>query len=93
MPMDAVFDTTREIAAEQLLLKSTANLAELQRHEIQEHIVDLRARREGSYEFVRETAEGLKDLISSLEPIAQQSFEKHALAVRGNTVRVAAAAP
>ena len=93
MPMDAVFDVTQEILAEQVLLKSTANLAESQRHEIEEHIVDLRSRREGSYEFVRETAEGLKDLISSLEPIAQQSFEKHALAVRWNSSPVAAIAP
>jgi len=80
MPMDSIFDATNEIAAEQMFLKTTPNLPDLQHQEIEDHIVELRARREGSYEFIRETAEGLKGLIASLEPIAQQSFEKHALA-------------
>jgi hypothetical protein len=93
MPIDAVFDTTQEIMAEQVFLKSTPNLPELQRHEIEEHVADLRTRRVSSYEFVRETAEGLKGLISSLEPLAQQSFEKHALAVRGDAALAPTASP
>ena len=80
MPMDSIFDTTQEIAAEQMFLKTTPNLPELQHQEIEDHITELRTRREGGYDFIRETAEGLKGLIASLEPIAQQSFEKHALA-------------
>lgn len=83
MPMDAVFDTTHEIGAEQMRLKSAADLSELQRRELEEHISELRLRRDGSYEFVMETASELKALIGDLEPIAQQSFEKHDQAVRG----------
>lgn len=84
MPMDAVFDTTQEMVADQILLKSSPDLPEIQRHEIEEHIADLRSRRESSYDFVMETANDLKQVIAGLEPIAQQSFEKIALVARGN---------
>jgi hypothetical protein len=90
MPMDSIFDVTQEIAAEQMFLKTTPNV---QRQEIEDHIGELRVRREGGYDFIRETAEGLKGLIGSLEPIAQQSFDKHALALGRNVPPVAAAAP
>jgi hypothetical protein len=80
MPLDSIFDSTQEIAAEQMFLKTTPNVPDLQQQEIENHIGELRARREGGYDFIRETAEGLKGLIASLEPIAQQSFEKHSLA-------------
>jgi hypothetical protein len=93
MPMDSIFDVTQEIAAEQMFLKTTPNLPDVQRQEIEDHIGELRVRREGGYDFIRETAEGLKGLIGSLEPIAQQSFDKHALALGRNVPPVAAAAP
>ncbi len=93
MPMDSIFDATQEIAAEQMFLKTTANLPDLQHQEIEDHIGELRARRAGGYDYIRETAEGIKGLIASLEPIAQQSFEKHALAVRDDPAPAQEAAP
>jgi hypothetical protein len=93
MPMDSIFDTTQEIAAEQMFLKSAPDLPDLRRREIEDHIGELRTRREGGYEFIRETAEGLKGLIASLEPIAQQSFDKHALAIGRNALSIPVDAP
>ncbi|MGD0144360.1 MAG: hypothetical protein ABSC92_14485, partial [Rhizomicrobium sp.] len=62
MPMDEVFDATQEIMAEQVLLKSSPDLPDLRRLEIEEHIADLLSRRAGSYDFVQESAVDLKQV-------------------------------
>jgi hypothetical protein len=81
MPLDGIFDFTQEIALTEAQLKALAR-DDLDREEISRRIDDLRLRRDGSFDFVAETASQLKALIADLEPVARQSFRPLAQAAR-----------
>lgn len=81
MPLDSVFDFTQEIALTEAQLKSLP-VDGSDREEIIRRLEDLRQRRDGSFDFVTETAKQLKPAIADLEPIARQSFSQLAQVAR-----------
>jgi hypothetical protein len=81
MSIDGLFDAHNTIKALQEELR-TAEMGESRRKETEQRIVNLEESREGSYEFVMESAEQLKSVIRELEPIARFSFEDVEKAVR-----------
>ncbi|MBI3677877.1 MAG: hypothetical protein HY243_14810 [Proteobacteria bacterium] len=74
-PIEGVFDTTQEIQAVRLQLKSTPLSGE-DREELEARIVHLNELREAGFEFVMETADQIKPLIRDLQPVAAHNFER-----------------
>lgn len=74
-PIEGIFDSSREILATQLELKSPT-LAKGDRDELEQRIVRLGELREQGYEFVMENADQIKPLVRDLEPLAAHTFER-----------------
>ncbi len=81
MPIDSIFDYIQEIALTEAQLKALAAGHE-DRPDIAKRLEDLRQRRDGSFDFMAETAVQLKAAIADLEPIAHQSFQQMARVAR-----------
>ncbi len=81
MPIDGIFDFTQEIALTEVQLRALAAGHE-ERPDIAKRLEELRERRDGSFDFVAETAAQLKPAIADLEPIAHQSFQQMARVAR-----------
>ncbi|HJW41097.1 MAG TPA: hypothetical protein VJ476_07700 [Rhizomicrobium sp.] len=81
MSIDGVFDATSAIeAAEQQL--EIPNLSPDERTKSEARLAALRLTREGSYEFIGESALQLRNVIRELEPIARFSYDAVEKAVR-----------
>jgi hypothetical protein len=74
MPLDGVIDAAEDIKQLRELLRVERDPAE--RADLEARIALGEARREGGYDFIMQTATGLKDVIAGLEPLAGQSFER-----------------
>ncbi len=82
MSIDGLFDANNAIVA---LQDQMADMSEARRLESEQRIANLTRSREGSFEFLMESAEQLKAVIRELEPIAKFSFENVERAVRRST--------
>lgn len=82
MPLDSIFDFTQEIAVTEAQLDALPQNHE-RRRDIALRIEDLRQRRDGSFDFIIETAPQLKATVADLERIAGQSFRQIAQVARG----------
>ena len=83
MPLDGIFDSTREIETIAAQLKAP-NLPAEDREDLQRRIDSIRQNRDSGFDFVKENADGLIAVITDLEPYAHQSFDKLANAVRNS---------
>lgn len=72
-PINGIFDTSEEIRAGQAQLR-TPQLPPEEREEIEQRIKRLKEMRDGGWEFMEETAEGIRKLVTDLEPVARHSF-------------------
>jgi hypothetical protein len=79
MAIDGIFDTTNTISAIQREIDSASPE---ERGKLEQRIGDLSQSRQGSYDFVLESAGQLKGVIKDLEPIAHFSAEDIERAVR-----------
>jgi|HubBroStandDraft_6_1064221.scaffolds.fasta_scaffold07175_2 hypothetical protein len=80
-PLDGIFDAQQEIQSIETLLRSDA-LTDAVRTEASERLARAVNVREGSFEFLMETADQLGGLIVALAPLAGESFESHGEIVR-----------
>ncbi|HTK79727.1 MAG TPA: hypothetical protein VL286_04745 [Rhizomicrobium sp.] len=78
-PLNGIFDTTEEIRAGQLQLRSPG-LTVHDREEIEARIKRLAEMREAGFEFMEETAREIESVIRNLEPVAAHSFSDVAAA-------------
>lgn len=83
MPMDSVFDFTQEVALAQAHLKALGP-DDPDRTQVSDRLADLRQRRDGSFDFVVESASPLKAVLTDLEPIARESFGQLAQLARSD---------
>ena len=74
MPLEGIFDTSREISELEFRLKSLPQSDPAAREELARDIAQLRERRDEGFGFVMETTKLLKAPINALEPLAHQSF-------------------
>jgi hypothetical protein len=74
MPIDGVIDASDDIKALKEKLRDMAGGEA--RLEVEEHIREGETRREQGYQFIHQTAEGLKGAIAGLEPLAGQKFDR-----------------
>ncbi|HEX4294329.1 MAG TPA: hypothetical protein VHZ29_09355 [Rhizomicrobium sp.] len=74
MPLDGVIEASDELKAMRAQLKAQSDPAE--REELEARIRTDEGRRDVAYEFINETAAGLKSVIGGLEPIAKHSFDR-----------------
>jgi septal ring factor EnvC (AmiA/AmiB activator) len=81
MSIDGLFDAHNTIQALQEELR-TVTMNETRRKDTERRIETLTQSREGSFEFLMESAEQLKAVIRELEPIAKFSFENVEKSVR-----------
>ena len=81
MPLEGIFDSTREIETIEAQLK-TPNLLPEDREELQRRIDTIKQNRDSGFDFVRDTAAELTAVIKDLEPYAHQSFDRLANAVQ-----------
>jgi hypothetical protein len=72
MPLEGVFESSTEISAYQMQLKTDIG-ADL-RAEIETRVIDLREQRAGGFEFILEVADELPALIRALEPLSGHDF-------------------
>lgn len=84
MPLDGIFDASREIAEAIAAIKSVENPSAMRIKESDERVNELRASRDSSFDFILETDTNIKTLIRDLEPLARHSFEKTDRAVRNS---------
>jgi hypothetical protein len=85
MPLEGIFDATREIADALAAMKSVSGLAPEAIKEIEDRIAELRLSRDSSFDFILENNDGqIQKLIKDLEPLAKHSFEETAKAVRNS---------
>jgi hypothetical protein len=74
MALDSNIEAVQDIDALRRQIVSVAPGEE--REDIQARIARNEARRDGSYEFIQQTAAQLRDAIAGLEPFARQSFDR-----------------
>ena len=74
MTLDGVNEATPEIVAMQMQLRSTRDPED--RADLEARIALAEARRASAYQFLVETAQNLKSVITDLEPLAHHSFER-----------------
>jgi hypothetical protein len=81
LTLEGVFDLTDEIAlAEATLAAMEPEYAG--RSALEDKLATLREQRASSFDFVVETANDIKPVITALEPLARQSFETYASTIR-----------
>ncbi len=80
MPLDGIFDSTREI--ETITAQLKANLPDEERKELERRIATIKENRDGGFDFIKEKAGEILAVIKDLEPYAHQSFDKLANAMR-----------
>jgi hypothetical protein len=83
MPLDGIFDSTREIETIAAQLK-TPNLPAEDREELQRRLEAIRQNRDGGFDFIKDTAAELMAVIKDLEPYAHQRFDRLANAVQNS---------
>lgn len=81
MSIDGIFDTTNAIVGLQDQLREGL-VAEGRRADAEHRIENLKVGREGSFDFVMESAVQMKSVIRDLEPIARFNFDDVERAVR-----------
>ncbi len=81
MSADGVFDSTTTLTAVEQQLEDPALTGD-DRAKLEARFAALKQNREGSYEFIQESALQLRTVIASLEPIARFSFDEVERAVR-----------
>jgi len=81
MSIDGVFDATSTIGAVEQQLEGSS-LSTEERAKTEARLATLRTTREGSYEFIQESAIQLRNVIRELEPIARFSYDEVEKAVR-----------
>jgi hypothetical protein len=74
MTLDSVIEASQEIEGLRRLLESAER--DTERADIEARIGRNVTGREGSYEFAQETTAQLKSVVTSLEPLARQSFNR-----------------
>jgi len=74
MPLEGVFDATREVETAQLRLKAPG-LSEIERLELEAAIAGLNEVRGGAFDFAMETVGKMKSTVRDLEPLAGHSFQ------------------
>lgn len=80
-PLNGIFDTTEEIRAGQVRLRTPA-LSDEEREEIEARMRQLQQMREDGFEFMEETAAEIERLIKDIEPVAGHAFVHIAAAAR-----------
>jgi len=80
MIADGVFDTTNEL--QQVDAKLQEPRSDTERKELEERIAFLRDRRAGGFDFLIETSQSMKPIVTELEPLAKQNFDGHDALVR-----------
>jgi hypothetical protein len=83
MPLDGIDDSTREIDLLEGQLRSRT-LEESDRSDIGTRMAGLRERREGGYEYIRETSAEIAAILSALSPLAQHSFVSEEYTLRSS---------
>lgn len=81
MPLEGIFDSTREIETIGAQLKAT-HLPDEDRKELERRIDTIRQNRDSGFDFVIETSGQLAAVIKDLEPYAHQKFDRIESAVR-----------
>lgn len=84
MPLDGIFDSTREIETITAQLKAP-NLSAPDREDLERRIATIKENRDSGFDFVRDTTSELLAVIKDLEPYAHQSFDRLANAVSQST--------
>ena len=84
MPLDGIFDSTREIETIAAQLKAP-NLSAEDREELERRIALIKENRDTGFDFVKDTASELLVVIRDLEPYAHQNFDRLANAVSQTT--------
>lgn len=82
MPLDGIFDASREIAEALASLKNGSLITDALRKDAEDRLEELRTSRNSSFDFILETDTNVRTLIKDLEPLARHSFEKTDKAVR-----------
>ncbi|HEY1961665.1 MAG TPA: hypothetical protein VGG69_04535 [Rhizomicrobium sp.] len=72
-PLNGIFDSNEEIRLTNLRLR-IPDLPQSERDELEAHIKHLLELREGSFEFMEETAAAMEKLVKDLELVARHSF-------------------
>lgn len=80
-PLDGIFDATDEIQTLETRLKSGI-ASEALRALTDARMTRVSEMREGSFDFLMESAGQLGGLVAALEPLAHESFERHGEIVR-----------
>ncbi|HEY5337080.1 MAG TPA: hypothetical protein VIJ85_02665 [Rhizomicrobium sp.] len=73
MPLEGIFESTVEINAYQLQLRTTAAGEEM-RAELAARIAELREQRDGGFEFIVEVMDELPSIIRDLQPLSGHAF-------------------
>jgi hypothetical protein len=81
LTLEGVFDLTQEIALAEAALGAMA-ADEPARADVSERLAALREQRGLQFDFVVETASGIKPVLASLEKLARQSFATYASIIR-----------
>ncbi len=74
MALDGIIEATQELEVLERQLKSIEHIAD--REDTEVRVVEGKARRDGGYTFILETAVQLRTPIAGLEPLAGQSFDR-----------------
>jgi hypothetical protein len=74
MPLDGIFDTCQEIATLQVQLRSP-HLNEKDKAELEARIASIGQSRDTAFDFVGESAQSLRIVLKTLEPLARHSFD------------------
>ena len=82
MPLDGIFDASREIAEALASLKNGSLATDALRRDAEDRLEELRTSRNSTFDFILETDTNVRTLIKDLEPLARHSFEKTDKAVR-----------
>ncbi|HEX4080416.1 MAG TPA: hypothetical protein VHX61_16260 [Rhizomicrobium sp.] len=83
MPLDGIADASQEIDALERQARSRA-LDELERKELEEKLAVVKGRREAGYDYIRETAAEIRQVLADLSPLAGHSFKPEAYVAPGS---------
>ena len=83
MPLDGVFDATNAIETVSAQLKAP-NLPAADREELEARLQKIRENRDGGFDFLTETAEQMKPIVTALGGISRRESDSIERAVRGS---------
>ena len=83
MPLDGVFDATNAIETVSAQLKAP-NLPAVDREELEARVQKIRENRDGGFDFLTETAEQMKPIVTALGGVSRRESDAIERAVRGS---------